>query len=51
MENEKKVGMVEVKRLVKELNGFLKADDFSSIYQLCESIMITIDEADLEGLY
>lgn len=51
MENEKKEAIIEVKRLVKELNGSLKADDFSSIYQECEAIMITIDEADLEALY
>ena len=50
MENKKKEAIIEVKRLVKEMREFLRAEDFSSIYQGCEAIMITIDEDDLEEL-
>lgn len=50
MENEKKEAILEVKRLIKEINEALKSDGFKSIYQICEAVMITIDEADLEEL-
>lgn len=50
MENEKKESKLEVKRLFEELKEFVRYDDFKSIYQICEAIMITIDEADLEEI-
>lgn len=50
MGNEKREAILEVERLVGELKEFSRDDDFKSIYQACEAIMITIDEADLEDL-
>jgi len=50
MEQQKKEAIFEVKRLITEMNESLKCDDFQSIYQECEAIMITIDEADLGDL-
>ena len=50
MKDEKKEAILEVERLINELKEISRDDDFKSIYQACEAIMITIDEADLEEL-
>lgn len=50
MGNEKKEAILEVKRLFEELKMFLNGESFGDVYNACEAIMITIDEADLEEL-
>ena len=47
---QREEAILEVKQLFEELKDFFRYDDFKSIYQLCEAIMIAIDEADLEEL-
>ncbi len=44
---QKEDAIVEIKRLLKEMKMFSADTDFNSIYDLCESIMVTIEEADL----
>ena len=48
MNDEKKQAITEIKRMINELRMILIVDeDLTDIYNLCEAIMTTIDEADL----
>lgn len=44
---QKEEAIVEIKRLLEEMKMFSADTDFNSIYNICESVMITIEEADL----
>lgn len=48
MNDEKERAIVEIKRLINELRmTLIDEDGCQDIYNLCESIMVTIEEADL----
>ena len=45
---EKEEAILEIERLMKELRMLTVGDwSFNDIYTICESIMVTIEEADL----